>query len=121
VDICDQGFSPPAAGCPTTPVTQNTLTLNLNGAGIGAVASSQPAGIACTKPVAAATQVCTAQYNDETTVSLFIQAQDGGGAPTNATFTVSGACALSQAPTAQTAAITVVMSEARTCTVALSP
>lgn len=121
VDICEQGFSPPAVGCPTTPVTQNTLTLNLNGAGIGAVASSQPAGIACTKPVAAATQICTAQYNDETTVSLFIQAQDGGGAPTNATFTVSGACALSQAPTAQSAAITVVLSEARTCTVTLSP
>jgi len=121
IDICVGNFSPPAPGCPTPVVPQVALTLNLNGgAGTpGAVASSQPAGIACTKPVGAA-QVCNASFDSGANVSVTVQAQDAMGAPTNANFSVSGNCAVT-AVAAQVVTVSVTMSAARTCTIDISP
>lgn len=117
IDICTQNFSPPPQGCPTTPVTQRTLTLNLNGTP-SATATSSPTGLACTKP-AGSNQVCTATFDEGTTVNLQLQTSSPMQAPP-AGIVLSGDCVGSQTSTTAAAA-TVVMSADRTCTVTFNP
>lgn len=119
VDVCDSAFSPLPEGCPSTPTPQFTVTLNLNGAGIGAVASSTPAGIACTKPDGA-NRVCTGSFTQGVNVAILINSQVAG-APQNATFVVDGDCTRDGGINDTAIVVIPAISQNRTCTVTLSP
>lgn len=77
-DYCLFGTSPPPVGCDSGTVTQFQVTMNLSGAGGGAVVSS-PAGLSCSST--GALQSCSAEFDEGTSLTFLITPSASSGEP----------------------------------------